>query len=141
MTRWLARRALQAVLTFAVAALGSISLLVGGVGILTLMTISVAERTSEIGLLNALGARRSQIMALFLVEAMGLAALGGAAGLALGLGLAEALHLLLPALPVRIAWDYVFAAEAVAVVIGLAAGVDPARRAAGMDPVQALRTE
>ncbi len=129
------------VLTFAVAALGSISLLVGGVGILTLMTISVAERTSEIGLLNALGARRSQIMALFLVEAMGLAALGGAAGLAIGLGLAEALHTLAPALPVRLAWNYVLAAETVAVVIGLAAGVDPARRAAGMDPVQALRTE
>ena len=83
-----------AVLTFAVAALGSISLLVGGVGILTLMTITVAERTGEIGLLNALGARRGQIMALFLAEAIFLAALGGGAGLALGLGLAEALHAL-----------------------------------------------
>jgi putative ABC transport system permease protein len=129
------------VLTFAVAALGSISLLVGGVGILTLMTITVTERTGEIGLLNALGARRGQIMALFLAEAIGLAALGGGAGLALGLGLAEGLHALIPALPVSLAWDYVFAAEAVAVVIGLAAGVDPARRAAGMDPVQALRAE
>jgi len=130
-----------AVLTFAVAALGSISLLVGGVGILTLMTITVSERTGEIGLLNALGARRSQIMALFLAEATFLAALGGAAGLALGLGAAGGLHTVLPALPVSLAWDYVLAAEAVAVVIGLAAGVAPARRAAGMDPVQALRTE
>jgi putative ABC transport system permease protein len=130
-----------AVLTFAVAALGSISLLVGGVGILTLMTITVAERTGEIGLLNALGARRSQIMALFLAEAIFLAALGGGAGLALGLGAAGALHAVNPALPVSLAWDYVLAAEAVAVVIGLAAGVDPARRAAGMDPVQALRAE
>lgn len=130
-----------AVLTFAVAALGSISLLVGGVGILTLMTITVAERTGEIGLLNALGARRSQIMALFLAEAIFLAALGGGAGLAMGLGLAEGLHALVPALPVSLAWNYVLAAEAVAVVIGLAAGVDPARRAAGMDPVQALRAE
>jgi len=130
-----------AVLTFAVAALGSISLLVGGVGILTLMTITVAERTGEIGLLNALGARRGQIMALFLAEAIFLAALGGGAGLALGLGLAEGLHALIPALPVSLAWDYVFAAEAVAVVIGLAAGIDPARRAAGMDPVEALRAE
>ncbi len=130
-----------AVLTFAVAALGSISLLVGGVGILTLMTITVAERTGEIGLLNALGARRSQIMALFLAEAIFLAALGGGAGLAFGLGLAEALRALAPALPVSMAWNYVFAAEAVAVAIGLAAGVDPARRAAAMDPVQALRAE
>jgi len=130
-----------AVLTFAVAALGSISLLVGGVGILTLMTITVAERTGEIGLLNALGARRGQIMALFLAEAIFLAALGGGAGLALGLGAAGFLHALIPALPVSLAWDYVLAAEAVAVVIGLAAGVDPARRAANMDPVQALRAE
>jgi putative ABC transport system permease protein len=130
-----------AVLTFAVAALGSISLLVGGVGILTLMTITVAERTGEIGLLNALGARRGQIMALFLAEAIGLAALGGAAGLALGLGLAHGLQALAPALPLSLAWNYVLAAEAVAVVIGLAAGVDPARRAAAMDPVRALRAE
>ncbi len=130
-----------AVLTFAVAALGSISLLVGGVGILTLMTITVAERTGEIGLLNALGARRGQIMALFLAEAIFLATLGGGAGFALGLGAAGLLHALVPALPVSLAWDYVLAAEAVAVAIGLAAGVDPARRAAGMDPVQALRAE
>jgi putative ABC transport system permease protein len=129
------------VLTFAVAALGSISLVVGGVGILTLMTIGVSERTGEIGLLNALGARRGQIMALFLSEAAALAALGGAAGLALGLGLAQALHFLLPALPVRLAWDYILAAEAVAVVIGLAAGVEPARKAARLDPVEALRAE
>jgi putative ABC transport system permease protein len=130
-----------AVLTFAVAALGSISLLVGGIGILTLMTITVAERTGEIGLLNALGARRGQIMALFLAEAAFLAALGGGGGLALGLGAAAALAGLIPALPVSLAWDYVLAAEAVAVLIGIVAGVDPARRAANLDPVQALRAE
>jgi len=129
------------VLTFAVAALGSISLVVGGVGILTLMTISVSERTGEIGLLNALGARHHQIMALFLAEAAALAALGGAAGLALGLGLAQLLHVALPALPVRLAWDYILAAEVVAVGIGLAAGVAPARKAARLDPVEALRAE
>jgi putative ABC transport system permease protein len=129
------------VLTFAVAALGSISLVVGGVGILTLMTITVSERTGEIGLLNALGARQGQIMALFLTEAAGLAALGGAAGLALGVGLAQVLHFALPALPVSLAWNYIFAAEAVAVCIGLAAGVAPARRAARFNPVEALRAE
>lgn len=129
------------VLTFAVAALGSISLVVGGVGILTLMTIAVAERTGEIGLLNALGARHGQIMALFLAEAAGLAALGGLAGLLAGVGTVQALHALVPALPVTLAWDYVLAAEAVAVGIGLAAGVAPARRAARLDPVEALRAE
>jgi putative ABC transport system permease protein len=129
------------VLTFAVGALGSISLLVGGVGILTLMTISVAERTGEIGLLNALGARHGQIMALFLAEAAGLSLLGGLGGMALGLGLAQGLGWLVPALPVRLAWDYVLAAEAVAVGIGLLAGMAPARRASRMDPVEALRTE
>ncbi len=129
------------VLTFAVAALGSISLVVGGVGILTLMTITVSERTGEIGLLNALGARHGQIMALFLAEAAGLAALGGAAGLGLGVGVAQLLSFAVPALPVRLAWDYILAAEAVAVAIGLAAGVAPARRAARFDPVEALRAE
>jgi putative ABC transport system permease protein len=129
------------VLTFAVGALGSISLLVGGVGILTLMTIAVSERTGEIGLLNALGARHVQIMAMFLAEAAGLSLLGGLAGLGLGLGLAQAMAWAIPALPVRLAWDYVLAAEAVAVGIGLLAGMAPARRAARMDPVEALRAE
>ncbi len=130
-----------AVLTFAVGALGSISLLVGGVGILTLMTIAVAERTGEIGLLNALGARHGQIMGLFLAEAAGLAALGGGAGLMVGVGVVQLLHALVPALPVQLAWDYVLAAEVVAVGIGLLAGVAPARKAARLDPVEALRTE
>jgi putative ABC transport system permease protein len=129
------------VLTFAVAALGSISLVVGGVGILTLMTITVTERTGEIGLLNALGARHGQIMALFLAEAAGLAALGGVAGLAMGVGVAQLLHVAVPALPVRLAWDYILAAECVAVAIGLAGGIAPARRAARFDPVAALRAE
>lgn len=129
------------VLTFAVAALGSISLAVGGVGILTLMTIAVSERTSEIGLLTALGARHRQIMAMFLGEAAGLAALGGLAGLLLGLGIAMGLAGLVPALPVRIAWDYVLTAEIVAVSIGILAGIAPARRAAKLEPVEALRAE
>lgn len=129
------------VLTFAVAALGSISLAVGGVGILTLMTIAVSERTGEIGLLSALGARRGQIMGLFLGEATGLATLGGLAGLIMGVGLARGLARLVPALPVSLAWDYVLAAELVAVAIGILAGVAPARRAARLDPVEALRAE
>lgn len=129
------------ILTFAVGAIGGISLLVGAIGIVTIMTIAVNERTSEIGLLRALGARRSQVLGLFLGEAIVLAAAGGLAGLILGVGTAQLLHLLLPGLPVHTPWLFVFIAEAVAVVIGLAAGVLPARRAAGLDPVEALRAE
>lgn len=129
------------VLTFAVGALGAISLLVGGVGILTIMTIAVAERTPEVGLLRALGARRGQVLGVFLGEAALLGAAGGLAGLALGAGGARLLQLALPALPVYTPWSVVLIAEAVAVSIGLAAGVLPALRAAGLDPVEALRAE
>ena len=129
------------ILTFAVGALGGISLIVGSVGILTIMTISISERTGEIGLLRALGSTQTQILLLFLGEATILAALGGIAGLIIGVGGAHLLHLAIPALPVHTSWTFVFLAEALAIVIGLLAGVLPARHAAGMDPVDALRSE
>jgi len=129
------------VLTFAVGAIGGISLLVGAIGIVTIMTIAVNERINEIGLIRALGARQSQVLSLFLGEAIVLAAIGGLAGLGLGIGLAQLLHLALPALPVHTPWVFVVLAEAIAVLIGLAAGVLPARRAARLDPIEALRTE
>ncbi len=129
------------VLTLAVGALGGISLLVGGVGIVTIMTIAVSERTSEIGLLVALGASRRTILGLFLGEAVALSALGGALGLALGFGLAQAIHFAVPALPVHTPLSFVLLAEGIAIAIGLLAGVLPARNAARLDPVTALRTE
>ena len=129
------------VLTMAVGALGGISLLVGGVGIGTIMTIAVSERTGEIGLLVALGAPRRTIVALFLGEAVALSALGGLFGLLLGIGLAQLIHLAVPALPVHTPLSFVLLAEGIAVAIGLAAGVLPARRAARLDPVEALRAE
>ena len=129
------------ILTMAVGALGSISLLVGGVGIVTIMTIAVTERTSEIGLLVALGAPRRTILGLFLGEAVALSALGGLFGLALGFGLAQLIHLLVPALPVHTPITFVIIAELIAIAIGLLAGVLPARRAARLDAVEALRTE
>jgi putative ABC transport system permease protein len=129
------------VLTFAVGALGGISLLVGGIGILTIMTIAVTERTGEIGLLRALGAERKQILALFLGEAAVLAGIGGFAGLILGAGGAQLLMLAVPNLPVHTPWSYVVLAELLAVIIGLLAGVAPARHAAKLDPVEALRAE
>jgi putative ABC transport system permease protein len=129
------------VLTFAVGALGGISLFVGCVGILTIMTISVRERTAEIGLLRALGATKRSILVIFLGETILLAAAGGLAGLFAGAVGAQALHAALPALPVKTTWSYAVAAEALAVVIGLMAGILPARRAANFDPVEALRAE
>jgi len=129
------------VLTMAVGALGSISLLVGGVGIVTIMTIAVTERTSEIGLLVALGAPRRTILGLFLGEAVALSAIGGLVGLTLGIGLAQLIHLFVPALPVHTPVAFVVIAELVAMGIGLLAGVLPARRAARLDPVEALRAE
>ncbi|MCK5003247.1 MAG: ABC transporter permease [Gammaproteobacteria bacterium] len=129
------------ILTFAVGALGGISLIVGGVGILTIMTIAVKERISEIGLLTALGAERRQILILFLTEAMLLSALGGALGLILAFSIAEIIHLAAPGIPVHTPWHFVVMAEVLAVFVGLCAGVLPARRAAKMNPVDALRTE
>ncbi|HMV93821.1 ABC transporter permease [Thauera sp.] len=128
-------------LTAAVGALGAISLLVGGVGIVTIMSIAVTERTGEIGLLVALGARRRTILALFLGEAVVLAGIGGLLGLLVGAGLAQLVGVLVPAMPVATPWRYALAAEGVAIVVGLAAGVLPARRAARLDAVEALRAE
>lgn len=129
------------VLTFAVAALGGISLLVGAVGMVTLMHISVAERVAEIGLLNALGATRTRIRLLFLLESTLLSTLGGLAGLAIGTLIAALLRIVASGLPVSIPWNFVMGALALSVVIGLAAGVVPAIRASRLNPIDALRTE
>ncbi|MGB5834492.1 MAG: ABC transporter permease [Thiohalocapsa sp.] len=129
------------VLTAVVGALGGISLAVGGIGILTIMTIAVRERRGEIGLLRALGADRGQILTLFLLEAVLLALVGGVAGLLIGAGTAWLIGAVVPALPTEIAWDFVLIAEITAALIGLAAGVLPALRAAALDPVAALHDE
>lgn len=129
------------VLKFAVAALGGISLLVGAVGMVTLMHIAVAERVAEIGLLTALGATRARIRILFLMESTVLATLGGLAGLTIGVSIAWLLKVLISGLPVSTPWDYVLGALGLSVLIGLAAGVVPAMQAARLDPVDALRAE
>jgi putative ABC transport system permease protein len=105
------------------------------------MTIAVRERTEEIGLLRAIGARRSRIAQLFVGEAMLLSAIGGAGGLALGVGIVVLTHWALPSMPARIAPLYVALAIGISVAIGLIAGVLPARAAARLEPLDALRAE
>ncbi len=129
------------ILTLAVAALGSISLLVGSVGILTIMTIAVSERISEIGLLRAIGAERRTIFRLFLAEALALSATGGLVGVLTGIVAVRLIAAALPALPVQLAWTYIAAAFLVSLLIGIAAGVAPAMKAARLEPLEALRTE
>ncbi len=129
------------VVTAAVGAIGGISLVVGAIGILTMMWISVNESTAEIGLLRALGARRGQVLAYFLLQAALLASAGGALGVGASLGIVQLLHAFLPALPASTPIEYVFAALALSFVVGLLSGVLPARRAAALDPIEALRAE
>lgn len=129
------------ILTFAVGALGGISLFVGGVGIFAIMTIAVRERTSEIGLLQALGARRGQILSLFLGEAVVLSSLGGVGGLLLSGFVILLLKTFVPTLPLHTPVIYVVTALLVAMVVGMIAGVIPARQAARLEPVDALQAE
>lgn len=129
------------IIRLAVVGIGAISLLVGAIGILTMMWISVNERVSEIGLAKAIGASPGQILLLFLSEAAILATAGGILGLAAGMGLAGLLHLLVPALPVHTPLLYVLLAIGVSFCVGIASGILPARRAAALDPIEALAAE
>ena len=129
------------IISIAVGGIAAISLVVGAIGILTMMWIGVNERVSEIGLMLSIGASRGQILALFLAEAALLSTLGGAAGVAIGAGIARAAQLFLPGLPVQTPMGYVFAALVISLCVGLLSGVLPARRAASLDPIEALRTE
>ncbi|MBM9615178.1 ABC transporter permease [Desulfobulbus rhabdoformis] len=128
-------------LTVAVGALGGISLLVGSVGIFTVMTISVRERTGEIGLLRALGSTKGQVLLFFLLEGTLLAALGGFAGLVAGFLCANLIHLLVPLLPVHTPWSFVVLSELLSMGIGVVASLLPARQAALLSPLEALRSE
>lgn len=129
------------VISMAVGGIAAISLLVGAIGILTMMWISVSERTAEIGLAKAIGATRRQILQLYLAEASILSTSGGVLGLLVGMGLAQTLRLFIPALPVHTPLTFVAAAVGVSLAVGLLSGILPARRAASLQPVEALAAE
>lgn len=129
------------VITMTVTAIAAISLLVGAIGILTILWIVVRERIQEIGLVKSLGATRGQILAWYLCEAALTAAAGGAGGLLIGMGGAAALSRLVPGLSTVTPPGIVAGALLMAVSVGVIAGVAPAIKASRLDPVEALRTE
>lgn len=121
-------------------ALPAISLVVGAMVIMNIMLVAVAERTREIGIRKALGAKRSDILSQFLVEATTLSVLGAAIGIALGIGLAYLISVLTP-LPAAVAPWSIGAALLTGAGVGIAAGMYPASRASKLDPITALRQE
>ncbi len=126
-------------LTLMLAAIGGVSLLVGGIGIMNIMLVSVSERTAEIGLRKALGARSDDVLLQFLVESLVLASLGGAIGTAVGVGTVAVVAMVTP-LPAAIGSSTVLITVLLSGSIGLFFGVVPARRAAQLDPIVALRS-
>jgi putative ABC transport system permease protein len=122
-------------------ALSAVGLLVGGVGVVAIMMISVTERTREIGVRKALGATRGTILWQFLVEASTLTSLGAVAGLLIGAGVAAVIRANFPSIPASVPLASVVAAIVVAILTGIGFGMLPAMRAAKLDPVDALRYE
>ncbi len=130
------------VLTLMLGAIAGISLVVGGIGIMNIMLVTVTERTREIGIRKAIGARRRDILLQFLIESMFLSGLGGTLGILVGFGLARLLPLAVSALPTPvISTPSVFLAFGISVGIGLFFGLYPANRAARLRPIEALRYE
>jgi putative ABC transport system permease protein len=127
-------------LTLVLSAIAAISLVVGGVGVSNIMLVSVRERTREIGLRKALGARQRDILAQFLIEAVLLCVVGGLIGIGLGVGGSTLISAVSP-LPAVIAWWSPALAFGVSAAVGIFFGVAPARRAGRLDPVVALRME
>ena len=132
---------ITATFTLLLGAIGGISLLVGGIGIMNIMLVSVNERTREIGIRKAVGARKADILSQFLIEAIALTGIGGILGITLGWGITEVVHQIQPTLLVIITAGTIIIAVGVSVAIGVVFGLYPAMRAAGLQVVQALRYE
>jgi putative ABC transport system permease protein len=135
-----AQAAANETLTWLLSGIAAVSLLVGGIGIMNIMLVSVTERTREIGVRKALGARRHQILLQFLTEALTLCLLGGLVGIVVGIVAATSLSRL-NGWPTTIPPSAIVLAVGFSVAVGLFFGVWPARRAAALVPVEALRYE
>jgi putative ABC transport system permease protein len=122
-------------------AISSLGLLVGGIGVMNIMLVSVTERTAEIGIRKALGARRRDITTQFLYEAMTLTFMGGMLGVILAIGISKLVMLLFPSLPASVPMWAVMSGVTVSTGVGLIFGVWPARKAARLDPIECLRYE
>ena len=130
----------SATMTALLAGIAAISLVVGGVGIMNIMLVAVKERTREIGVRRAVGARRRDVLVQFLVEALTLSAVGGGIGIVFGFGAAVALTLILD-WPTRVSPGAIALAFGIPAAIGIFFGFYPARRASRLDPIDALRTD
>ncbi len=134
-------RQLTSVVALVMVVLSSIGLLVGGIGVMNIMLVSVTERTREIGVRKAIGARRSDIVLQFLMEAVALTGMGGIIGMACGWVVSQASRIAFPTLPTSVPLWAVALGIVVSVGIGLFFGIWPASKAARLDPVEALRYE
>ncbi len=129
------------VLTAVLGGIAGISLLVGGIGIMNIMLVSVRERTREIGIRKALGARNKDILAQFMIEAITLSGAGGVIGIILGVSLALVIPVFVEVLPTSVSLWSILMAFFFSAAVGIFFGVYPARKAALQDPIQALRYE
>ena len=122
-------------------AISRLGLLVGGIGVMNIMLVSVTERTQEIGVRKALGARRRDITNQFLFEAMTLTFIGGMIGVLSAVGISNLIMLLIPSMPASVPTWAVVSGLSVSIFVGLVFGVWPARKAARLDPIECLRYE
>jgi len=134
-------RQITGAIAIAVIVISSIGLLIGGVGVMNIMLMSVTERTREIGVRKAIGARRGDIIRQFLIEAVTLTGSGGVIGVSLGVGISVLINKLLPSLPSAVPLWSVVAAVTASMSVGLFFGIYPAMKASRLDPVEALRYE
>lgn len=132
---------ITALLTLFLSLLAGISLLVGGIGIMNIMLVTVTERTREIGLRKATGARNSHILMQFLTESMTLALIGGGIGIGIAMGLAVLVTALVPELDVAVRLPTILLVIIISISIGVFFGAYPAQRASKLNPIDALRYE
>lgn len=132
---------IMATMSMVLIAIASISLIVGGIGIANIMLVSVRERTREIGVRRAVGAKKRHVLLQFLIESVVISLLGGLMGLTLGGAIINLAKLAMPGLPIQLSLDIVLIAIGFSALVGVVSGVIPAKRASDLDPVEALRYE